>query len=156
MKIDIIPIARLPLTVRIFTIPKIIFYYIKTFFFPKDLSINQLWTVTQITATDFFIPTMKIPNLTLQYARLLRNAKVQETLYEFLTQQYEMARIQEAKDTPTVQLLDEAKVDKRRIRPQRKRIVLLSTVASGFFALFVVFVLEYLERFMARKKYSQS
>ena len=108
------------------------------------------------SATDFFIPTMKIPNLTLQYARLLRNAKVQETLYEFLTQQYEMARIQEAKDTPTVQLLDEAKVDKRRIRPQRKRIVLLSTVASGFFALFVVFVLEYLERFMARKKYSQS
>src|SRR3972149_10683777 len=93
------------------------------------------------SATDFFIPTMKIPNLTLQYARLLRNAKVQETLYEFLTQQYEMARIQEAKDTPTVQLLDEAKVDKRRIRPQRKRIVLLSTVASGFFALFVVFVL---------------
>lgn len=103
------------------------------------------------SATDFFIPTTKIPNLTLQYARLMRNAKVQETLYELLTQQYEMARIQEAKDTPTVQLLDEAKLDKRRIRPQRKRIVLLSTVASGFFALFVVFVLEYVERFMMQK-----
>lgn len=36
---------------------------------------------------DSFIPTIKIPDLSLQYVRLLRNAKVQENLYELLTQQ---------------------------------------------------------------------
>lgn len=67
---------------------------------------------------DIFIPTDKIPGLSFQFARLLRDAKVQETLFELLTQQYEMARIQEAKDSPTVQILDTAKPPEARSRPK--------------------------------------
>lgn len=47
-----------------------------------------------------------VPDLALQYGRLLRELKVQETLYALLTSQYEQAKITEARDTPTVQVLD--------------------------------------------------
>ncbi len=98
------------------------------------------------TSQDIFIPTAKIPNLSIQYVRLLRDAKVQQTLYELLTQQYEMARIQEAKDTPTVQVLDSAKVPTNQSKPKKKQIVVLATLAAGFLSIFVAFFKEYLER----------
>lgn len=94
---------------------------------------------------DIFIPTTHIPNLSLQYMRLLREAKIQETLYGLLTQQYEMARIQEAKDSPTIQALDVAKVPEKRSWPKRQRIVLLSTLTAAFTSFFVAFFLDYLQ-----------
>lgn len=102
---------------------------------------------------DIFIPASKIPDLALQYARLLRDGKVQGTLYEFLTQQYEMARIQEAKDSPTVQVLDVAKVPEKRIKPKRRQIVLLSTFTAAFLAIFLVFFLEYIEKVRIQAKF---
>ncbi len=98
-----------------------------------------------------FIPTDRLPNLGLQYARLLRDAKIHETLYSLLTEQYEMARIQEAKDSSTVQVLDIATVPEKRVRPKRRVIVMLSTFTAGFFAIFLIFFLEYIEN--AKKKY---
>lgn len=94
---------------------------------------------------DIFIPTAHMPNLNLQYMRLLREARIQETLFGLLTQQYEMARIQEAKDTPTIQVLDVAKAPEKRSKPNRRKIVLLSTVSAGLLSILAVFVLEYLE-----------
>ncbi|MCG3117567.1 MAG: Wzz/FepE/Etk N-terminal domain-containing protein [Candidatus Manganitrophus sp. SA1] len=96
---------------------------------------------------SIFIPTAKIPDLILQYARLLRDAKVQETLYGLLTQQYEMSRIQEAKDSPTVQVLDVAKVPESWIRPKRKQIVLISLFTAVFSSIFVSFFMEYVDQF---------
>ncbi|MFQ5779938.1 MAG: GumC family protein [Nitrospiria bacterium] len=98
------------------------------------------------SSKSIFIPTAKIPDLALKYARLLREAKIQQTLFELLTQQYEMARIQEAKDSPTIQILDPAKVPEKRSKPKRRLIVLLSTFTAGFFGVFLVFFLEYIEK----------
>jgi uncharacterized protein involved in exopolysaccharide biosynthesis len=95
---------------------------------------------------DIFIPTEKMPDLGLQYARLFRDAKVQETLYGLLTQQYELARIQEAKDSPTVQVLDVAKAPEKKTRPKRSLIVLLSTTTAVFLSVFLVFFLEFLDK----------
>jgi tyrosine-protein kinase Etk/Wzc len=97
-------------------------------------------------ASDIFIPTSKIPDLALDYLRLFRDAKVQETVYELLTKQYEMARIQEAKDTPTVQVLDTATVPEKKVKPKRRQIVILTVLVSGFLAVFLAFFLEYIER----------
>lgn len=95
---------------------------------------------------DIFIPTAKMPDLGLQYARLLRDAKIQETLYGLLTQQYELARIQEAKDSPTVQVLDVAKAAEKKTRPKKGLIILLSTTTAAFLAVFLAFFMEFLGR----------
>jgi len=95
---------------------------------------------------NIYIPTARIPDLSLQYVRLIRDAKVQQTLYELLTQQYEMSRIQEAKDTPTVQVLDSAKVPEIQSKPNKRQIVMLATITAGFFAIFAAFFMEYIEK----------
>jgi len=98
------------------------------------------------TQTDIFIPTSRMPDLGLKYARLFRDLKIQETLFELLTQQYELSRIQEAKDSPTVQVLDRAVAPEKRSKPKRTRIVLLSVILSVFLSVFLAFFLEYIAR----------
>ncbi len=101
---------------------------------------------------SILIPSAKIPDLALQYARLLRDVTVKETLYALLTQQYEMARIQEAKDNPTVQVLDPPQVPEKRSRPKRTLIVLLSTFGAMVLSLFLAFSLEAIEKMRAQAR----
>ncbi len=92
---------------------------------------------------EIFIPTGKLPALSLQYARLLRETKIRQTLFDLLTQQYEMAKIQEVKDTPTVQVLDEALVPEKKVKPRRPLIVVCGTVCAFLAAVATVFFREY-------------
>lgn len=55
-KLSLIPIARLTLSQRAINIPAIIFYYLKTFFYPVQLNIQQYWIVNKINSTSFGIP----------------------------------------------------------------------------------------------------
>jgi uncharacterized protein involved in exopolysaccharide biosynthesis len=66
----------------------------------------------------------KLPLLGVKYADLYRQVKIQETVYELLTQQYEMAKVQEAKEIPTVKTLDPARVPERKSFPPRLLIIL--------------------------------
>jgi len=70
----------------------------------------------------------KLPLLGVTYADLYRQTKIQETVYELLTQQYELAKVQEAKEIPTVKVLDPALVPTRKSYPPRGMIVILGTM----------------------------
>lgn len=70
----------------------------------------------------------KLPLLGVTYADLYRQTKIQETVYELLTQQYELAKVQEAKEIPTVKVLDAAIVPTKKTFPPRGLIVLLGTM----------------------------
>ena len=98
---------------------------------------------------DVFIPTSMLPALALKYARLFRDAKIQQTLYKLLVEQFEMARVQEATDTPTVQVLDEAEVPIERIRPKRRQMVTLWTLTAAFGAVFYILSLDFIGRLRA-------
>ncbi|MFH0809673.1 MAG: Wzz/FepE/Etk N-terminal domain-containing protein [Pseudomonadota bacterium] len=95
--------------------------------------------------SDLLLPSDTVPGVGVQYARLLRNVKYQEALWELLIQQYEMARIQEAKDTPTVQILDVGQVPQKKCKPRRTVIVLVLTAAALILGILIAFVLEYAE-----------
>jgi tyrosine-protein kinase Etk/Wzc len=82
------------------------------------------------SAGDVFLPTKAIPDLGLRYARLLRDVKVQETVFQLLTQQYELAKMEEAKDSPTIQVLDGAVVPEKKSKPSRRLIVVLAAMLS--------------------------
>jgi uncharacterized protein involved in exopolysaccharide biosynthesis len=70
----------------------------------------------------------KLPLLGVTYADLFRQTKIQETVYELLTQQYELAKVQEAKEIPTVRVLDAAIVPTKKSFPPRGVIVLMGTI----------------------------
>lgn len=80
-----------------------------------------------------------VPNLILELGRLIRDVEVQNILYTFLTQQYEEAKIQEAKDTPTVQVLDYAVLPQLKYKPVRSRVVIIGFVLSTVFSMYFVY-----------------
>jgi len=83
-----------------------------------------------------------VPDLALQYGRLLRKLKVQETLYALLTSQFEQAKITEARDTPTVQILDPAIPADKPSKPRLLLNILVAAVAAFCLALVGSYILE--------------
>jgi tyrosine-protein kinase Etk/Wzc len=87
-----------------------------------------------------------VPALALEYGRLMRELKVQETLYTLLTSQYEQAKLAEARDTPTVQVLDPAVPAEKKSKPSIRLNVMIAGVLGLFLGIFLAFLLNYLER----------
>jgi len=76
-----------------------------------------------IRENNLFPAFSDVPELGFQLMRLTRDVEIQNTLFIFLTQQYEEAKIKEAKDTPTVQILDRAVPPILKSKPRRMLIV---------------------------------
>ncbi|GGX84131.1 GumC family protein [Vogesella alkaliphila] len=96
----------------------------------------------QPEAGDFMVPTGKVPQTGLEYVRKLRDVKYYETMFELLAKQYELAKINEAKDSSTVQVLDKATPPDRKSKPKRALIVALGLIGGLFSGLFVAFFKE--------------
>ena len=89
------------------------------------------------------IPSVgSVPQLGQDYLRLMREFKIQETMVELLTKQYEMARLSESKDISPFQVLQKAKVPERKSKPARSMMVIMATFAAFFFSLLLAFVRE--------------
>lgn len=91
------------------------------------------------------IEFLRIPEQGLELTRLLRDVKVQNTLFEMLTQQYELAKIAEQKEDVKFQVIDRAYPPEKHIKPNKRLNVMISAVTSLFFGIFLAFFLEYLE-----------
>lgn len=84
-------------------------------------------------------PTLRqIPRLAVPYANLYRRVRIQETVYELLSQQYEMARIEEAKDTPVVSVIDSPLIAEKKSFPPRLIIILVFTMTAVTLAAMVI------------------
>jgi tyrosine-protein kinase Etk/Wzc len=97
--------------------------------------------------SDFSIPLVDLPELSMQLLRLTREAKIQEKLFELLSAQYEMARIEEARDVDPIQVLDKAVPPEKKSGPRRKAIILSSVMISALAAVCLVFLLEYIHSY---------
>ena len=76
-----------------------------------------------------------------------REARIKEMLFELLTREFEVAKIEEAKSMPTIQVLDKAVVPEKKCKPRRTQMVVLAGVTSLLVAVFVAFIREHLTRF---------
>jgi uncharacterized protein involved in exopolysaccharide biosynthesis len=80
----------------------------------------------------------QLPRLAVPYANLYRRVRIQETVFELLSQQYEMARIEEAKDTPVVGVIDYPQVAEKKSFPPRMIMLLSLTLLSLGMASFLI------------------
>ena len=87
-----------------------------------------------------------VPGLGLEYTRKMRELKTQEALFEQLTKQYEMAKLSQAKDSSSLQVLDEAVAPEEKSRPRRSTLVAMATLIALIGSIVLVLVLEYLEK----------
>ena len=81
----------------------------------------------------------QLPLLGNTYYDLARQAKINETVYEVLTKQYELAKVQEAKEIPSIRVLDEPVVPERKIWPPRFLIIVLGTLMTLFLGIIYLF-----------------
>ncbi len=95
---------------------------------------------------SFRVPLSKLPERTVAYTRALREVKIQEAIYEFLTQQLEQYRVNELRDTPTLQVLDAAVPAEKRWRPIRWLICTIATLLAFGASCLLAWSLDGLER----------
>jgi uncharacterized protein involved in exopolysaccharide biosynthesis len=81
-------------------------------------------------ATGDYPSIRTLPALGYRYQELYRQAKTQETIFDFLTQQYELARVEEAKELPVVRVMDEPNVPEKKSSPIRSLVVGLSVFVA--------------------------
>jgi len=85
------------------------------------------------------------PELLIQQGRLKREIELQQEVFITLTREYELAKIQEVKDTPQIYTLSAAKPPIEKSSPKRKRNVMVSGFLSVFLGIIAAFILEYKE-----------
>ena len=83
-------------------------------------------------------PTSEVPAATLEYIRRMRDVKYHETLFELLARQYEMAKVDEAKQGQMIQVVDPALVPEKRSWPPRTLLTLLAFVLGACLSSFCV------------------
>jgi capsule polysaccharide export protein KpsE/RkpR len=96
-------------------------------------------TISSQPSDSMYPSIRKLPLLGVTYADLYRQTKIQEAVLETLTREYEMAKVQEAKEIPTVKVLDVPHIPDKKSFPPRLLIVLAGTIFAFAGAVFWVF-----------------
>jgi tyrosine-protein kinase Etk/Wzc len=100
----------------------------------------------QDTGSDIVLSKGRVTGAGLEYLRRYRDLKYHETVYELLTKELEIAKLDEAREGEIVQIVDAAVPPDGRSSPHRKSIVIGMTILAFFVAVFWVIVRQGLER----------
>jgi capsule polysaccharide export protein KpsE/RkpR len=90
-------------------------------------------------SAESYLPLRQVPRLAVPYANLYREVHVQEAVYDLLTQQYEVARIQEAKDVPAVNVIDAPGIPEKKAWPPRAVVTIALT--GGILLVFALYLI---------------
>ncbi|GFE58596.1 Wzz/FepE/Etk N-terminal domain-containing protein [Geobacter sp. AOG1] len=93
--------------------------------------------------SDTLVPTGKMPEAGAGSLRKIRDVKYNETLYELLAKQYEIAKIDEARDAAIIQVLDKALPPEKKVKPNRLNLIATTAFMSFFLAILAAFFMEY-------------
>lgn len=88
------------------------------------------------------VPTSQLPEAGLEYLRKYRDVRYHEALFEILSKQYEAARLDEAKSSGLIQVIDRAVVPERRSWPPRTLLILTAAIFAALVASFWVVLSE--------------
>jgi len=77
---------------------------------------------------QLYPPIRQLPLLGVEWANLYREVKIEETVFQLLTTQYELARMEEARETPVLNVIDPANLPERKSYPPRLMLIIASTL----------------------------
>ena len=95
---------------------------------------------------ELIVPKGLVPEAGLEYVRKLRDVKYYETIFEILARQFELAKLDEAKEGALIQVVDPAVPPDRRSFPKRSFIVICATFAGLLVGVICVFAREGFKR----------
>ena len=85
--------------------------------------------------------------MSLDFTLLYRDVALHNRVFDLLTQELERAKIEEAKDTPSLQILDQAVPPEKKSRPKRTYLVAFTGFLTLLSSIFWVFLKEYISNF---------
>ena len=91
---------------------------------------------------DSSLAVRAVPELGLEYTRIVREVKYQEALFEMFAKQFEFAKVDEAKEGSLIQVLDAAIVPDKKSKPSRAILVLIAGAAAAILATLWAFLSE--------------
>lgn len=94
----------------------------------KEPTTNPASASENLDPNDIYPAIRKLPLLGVKWADLYLQNKIQEKVYELLTAQYEISKIEEAKETPSVQVYDFADVPEKKSWPPRLLLMVLGAM----------------------------
>ncbi len=92
--------------------------------------LNQKLGLNSDSRTSGYPSVSELSSLGLTYYDLERKVQVDETLWEALTRQYELAKVEEAEQTPAARVLDTAEIPMRKSGPSRRFTVMIGALLS--------------------------
>jgi len=95
---------------------------------------------------DPMMAMARMPGVGMGYIRRLREVKFNTKLLGLMTEQYELASVDEARDGVLIQVLDKALPPDKKAKPKRAIMVVVATFSGFFVAIFVAFLMEFMER----------
>jgi len=95
------------------------------------------------------------PELQLREGRLIREVNVQNEVYLTLKKQYEIVKIEEVKNLPTIRVLDEAYAPLFKSKPRRRRAILISIISGIVVGISFAFSKELLEKLFSNDEYAK-
>ncbi|MEO6816836.1 MAG: Wzz/FepE/Etk N-terminal domain-containing protein [Edaphobacter sp.] len=102
-------------------------------------------------------PTSKVPEISLEYLRKVREVKFHEALFEMLARQYEIAKQEEGKTISMIQVLDKAIPPDHKSWPPRTLFCILGLIGGAFIGAGYTFIEAFFEKVMQnpdnKKKY---
>lgn len=104
---------------------------------------------------DLFVPAGRIPTATAAYIRSMREVKYYETMFELLAKQFELAKLDEAKEASTIQILDVAVPSERKSKPKRTFLVAGGLLAGGLVGLLAIFVMNIARELKLKRRSSE-
>lgn len=91
-------------------------------------------------SSGLIVPKGKVPEAGLEYMRKLRDVQYYQTIFEILAKQFEVAKLDEAKEGALIQVVDPAIPPDKRSSPRRGLIVIVSTVLGFFCGIFIALI----------------
>lgn len=98
------------------------------------------------TEAELLIPRGQVSEAALQYLRAEREVKYYETIFEILARQFEIAKLDEAKQGAAIQVVDAAIPPDRRSSPRRGLIVIGATAIGFFLGVFTALLFDLFQR----------
>ncbi len=95
---------------------------------------------------DLLVGSGRIPEAGLEYVRRVRDVKYAETIFELMSKQFEIAKLDEAKDSSIIQVLDVAIVPDKKSKPNRGVIVVSTILFVGILTMFWILASEFLRK----------
>ena len=99
---------------------------------------SQLATLNNGSADNILISKSSAPEIGLEYVRKLRDVKYYETMYEILAKQFEMAKMDEAKEGTSINVLEPATLANcKKVAPQKMKIIVVGFIFGIFAGIFI-------------------